>query len=73
MKTPNLWQKLTAGFKKPFQISRKKTDHIPKESEDNFFRESGESVYHQKKGKRKKRKRKKRIENRSRAINYKNI
>ncbi len=72
MKTPNLWQKLIAGFKKPVRSIQKKTDHIPKES-DNFFRESGESIYHQKKKARKKWKLKKRIENRSRAINYQNI
>jgi len=69
MKTPNLWQKLVAGFKKPFQQIRRKRDHTPRPTEDTFFRESGESVYHQYKDARKLRKRKKRTENKSRAVN----
>ena len=68
MKTPNLWQKLVAGFKKPFQQIRKKRDYTPRPTEG-FFRESGESVYHKMKDERKLRKRKKRAENRSRAVN----
>lgn len=71
MRTPKLWQKLVAGFKKPFQKLFKKPDHTPKKEAENFFRESGESVYYRSKGERKHRKRKKRIENRSRAVNYK--
>jgi len=69
MRTPKLWQKLTASFKKPFQKLFQKKDHTPKETETNFFRESGESVYHQKKGKRKHRKLRKKEENKSRAVN----
>ena len=71
MKTPNLWQKLTAGFKKPFQKLFQKRDHTPKPTEDNFFRESGESVYHQYRDARKLRKSRKRTENKSRAVNAK--
>ena len=70
MRTPKLWQKLTAGFKKPFQKLFQKPEHAPKETGDAFFRESGESVYHQKKGERKTRKTRNRMENKSRAINY---
>jgi len=69
MKTPNLWQKLVKGFKKPFRALRKKTEHVAKETDTNFFRESGESVYHQKKGVRKLRKRRKRRENKARSVN----
>ena len=71
MKTPNLWQKLVAGFKKPFQQIRRKRDHTPRPTDEGFFRESSESVYHKMKGERKLRKRKKRTENKSRAINAK--
>jgi len=70
MRTPQLWQKLKAGFKKPFQRLFQKRDHDPKLAEDNFFRDSGKSVYHQKKGERKKRKTRNRMANKSRAINY---
>jgi len=69
MKTPNLWQKLVAGFKKPFQKLFQKPDHAPKETGDTFFRESGESVYYLKKGVRKLRKRRKRVENKTRSVN----
>ncbi len=68
MKTPNLWQKLTSGFKKPLNKLFKKTQHV--EVLDDFIRETGESIYHQKKEIRKHRKRRKRLENRARAINY---
>jgi len=68
MKTPNLWQKLTSGFKKSLNKFFKKTDH--KAIFDGFIRETGESIYYQKKEIRKYRKRKKRLENRARAINY---
>jgi len=69
MKTPNLWQKLITGFKKPFQQIRKERDQLPKSTRDDFFRESGESVYHQSKGYNKLRKKKKRAENKARAVN----
>ena len=69
MRTPTLWQKLVTGFKKPFQQFRKKRDHTPKPTEDTFFRESGESVYHQYRDARKLRKCRKRTENKSRAVN----
>ncbi len=68
MRTPKAWQKFTAGFKKPFQKLFKKTP-TTKPTDDDFFRESGESVYLQKKGKRAKRKQTKHVENKSRATN----
>ena len=71
MKTPQLWQKLTAGFKKPFQKLFQKKDRAPKSTQTDFFRESGESVYHKSKGHRKLRKRKNKQANKSRAINAK--
>ncbi len=70
MRTPNLWQKLVNSFKKPFEKLFKKRDHIPEQTTKDFFRESGESVYHKMKGERKQRKKRNRRENKSRAINY---
>lgn len=71
MKTPSLWQKLTTGFKKPFQKFQKKTDNAPTQPE-NFIPEftRGGSVYHSKKGANRIRKRKNRLENKARAIHY---
>ncbi len=69
MRTPKLWQKLTAGFKKPFQKLFQKKEHTPKEDNKDFFRDSGESVYHQSIDARKLRKSRKRVENKSRAVN----
>ena len=71
MKTPNLWQKLVAGFKKLFQRLKKKDEHVNKKTDETFFRDSGESVYHKKKGERKKRKIRKRMENKTRSVNAK--
>jgi len=69
MRATKAWQKVTSAFKKPFQKLFTKTPERPEPGEA-FFRESGESVYYQKKGVRKHRKRRKRMENKSRAINY---
>ncbi len=69
MKTPHLWQKLKAGVKNAVNKVFRPTP-APTPTDDNFFRESGESVYHQKKTTRKKRKLRKRMENKSRAVNY---
>lgn len=68
MKTPSLWQKLN-----PFKRFVRKP---PQESQQTTYdeaigpREKEASVYHKKKGHRKKRKKRKRMENKSRAINY---
>ena len=70
MRDPKAWQKFTAAFKKPFQKLFKRKP-IAKPTDDDFFRESGESVYHKMKGERKLKKRKKRVENKSRAVNAK--
>ncbi len=69
MKTPHLWQKLKAGVKNAANKVFRPTP-APKPTDDDFFRESGESVYHKGKGVRALRKRKKCMENKSRAINY---
>ena len=69
MRASKAWQKVTTAFKKPFQKLFTKTPERP-EVDETFFRESGESVYHQKKAIRKHRKRRKRMENKSRAVNY---
>ena len=69
MRATKAWQKFTTAFKKPFQKLFTKTPERPEVGEA-FFRESGESVYLQKKGVRKLRKRRKSMENKSRAVNY---
>ena len=69
MRASKAWQKITAAFKKPFQKLFTKTPERTKVDEA-FFRDSGESVYHQKKAIRKHRKRRKQMKNRSRAVNY---
>ena len=69
MKTPNLWQKLVAGFKKPFQRKPKETPrtNIP-EGTGGY---KGISHYQESPLAYKLRKRKKRAENKSRAVNAK--
>ena len=69
MRATKAWQKFTAGFTKPFKKLFKKTPEKAPIDKD-FFRESGESVYRQKKTARKLRKQRKRMENKSRAVNY---
>jgi len=74
MKTPNLWQKLTAAFKRPVRkppASSKGTayDQAVDPRYKDLFSETA-SVYHKGKNHFKKRKKRKRTENKSRAINY---
>ena len=68
MKTPQLWQKLTAGFKKPFQKALKET---PKEVIPEGTGGWGISSHYDSPTKHKRRKIRKRQENKSRAINAK--
>jgi len=68
MKTPHLWQKLKVGVKNAVNKVFRPAPVLTPTDKD-FFRESGESVYHQSKGHRKLRKQKKRAENKSRAVN----
>ena len=70
MRATKAWQKFTTAFKKPFQKLFTKTPERPEVGDAFFHRESGESVYLQKKTLRKLRKRRKRMENKSRAVNY---
>ena len=68
MKTPSLWQKLTAGFKK-FQKNINSTE----KQNEGYIPESIKhaSIYHSKKGANKARKRKNRLQNKARSIHYK--
>lgn len=72
MKTPSLWQKLTAGFKKPFRKFQKNIKSAEKQNEG-YIPESIKraSMYHSKKGANKARKCNNRLQNKARTINYK--